>query len=143
MLTNRLPDKFEDKIVRVTEGGCWVWMASLDKHGYGQINLKGKVVRAHRHIFELLEGPVSPLLDLCHRCDNPPCVNPHHLFAGTRQQNMDDAKRKGRILGRPALMTCKYGHSKTGPNLYESGGRRLCRACRSRNDKIAHGRQIC
>ena len=76
--------------------GCWLWLAAKDKDGYGFFHLKGKLVKAHRFMWQLINGPI-PLNNLiCHHCDNPPCVRPDHLFAGTLQDNKDDQKRKGR-----------------------------------------------
>jgi hypothetical protein len=138
-----LTNRFESKIERIPEGGCWVWMASLDSKGYGQINLRGKIVRAHRHIFGLFGNSVPTGMDLCHRCDNRSCVNPAHLFVGSRQDNMDDAKSKGRKLGRPTATVCKHGHVKAGANLYLWRGRLGCRACRKASDDRLHGRLSC
>jgi hypothetical protein len=77
-------------------GPCAVWTASHDGRGYGQFVLRGhRKVQAHRWIWEQVNGSIPPGLEVCHRCDNPPCVR--HLFLGTHKQNMEDAAAKGRL----------------------------------------------
>jgi len=86
-------------IAKVTVGhdGCWGWVGSIDHFGYGQIQHEGKVQPAHRVSWVLARGPIPDGLCVLHRCDNPPCTNPEHLFLGTKKDNMMDAARKGRI----------------------------------------------
>jgi hypothetical protein len=76
-------------------GDCWLWTASADTAGYGQINISGKMVMAHRFAYLIMYGDPGALF-CCHKCDTPLCVNPHHLFLGTNAQNMADMVAKGR-----------------------------------------------
>ena len=82
--------------------GCWIWLGATS-HGYGAIRIAGKTVRAHRLAHRLASGVLTPSsLDVCHRCDLRSCVNPDHLFVGTRADNMRDCASKNRIVV-PAL----------------------------------------
>lgn len=88
-----LPLRFWQK-VSIGEG-CWLWTGSKTSHGYGQLNVGGRPVGAHRLMAEAVYGPLGSL-HACHHCDTPGCVRPDHLFPGTASDNMQDKARKGR-----------------------------------------------
>lgn len=75
--------------------GCWPWTGSR-RHAYGEVEIGGKKHYAHRLMYEHVYGPLDPDLNVCHKCDNPICVRPDHLFAGTQGDNMRDMSTKGR-----------------------------------------------
>jgi hypothetical protein len=75
---------------------CWPWANSTAK-GYGQIKVRGAVLRAHRVAYEIVNGTVPTGLHILHTCDNTLCVNPAHLRAGTHQDNMDEKRERGRV----------------------------------------------
>lgn len=101
------PSRIEKAIrerVAVMPTGCWEWTGTRNEQGYGRLWMSTGHRAAHRLAAHLwIEGfryGDFPLL-VCHRCDNPPCVNPEHLFIGTARDNALDASRKGRLVGWP------------------------------------------
>jgi len=79
-----------------TSKGCWIWEGIKGRGGYGKTFKDGKTMSAHRLSYEIFKGPIPDGLLICHSCDNPKCVNPSHLWAGTHQENTDDMMRKKR-----------------------------------------------
>lgn len=109
-------------------GPCWIWTASRDEQGYGQIGIGRKPRRAHRVVYEVLIGPVDPRLELDHLCRNRSCVNPGHLEPVTRLEN---ARRGISYWG--SRSACANGHEYTRASSYWNGKQRRCRVC-SRED---------
>lgn len=134
-----------------TSGGpdaCWPWTGGqVHEHGYGTLRVGGyskanpvkHKLYAHRLAWELTNGPIPAGLNVCHRCDNPPCCNPAHLFVGTQRENLQDASHKHRLPG-PGTSgdhhharqqtQCKHGHLFDEANtLWLKNGTRACRTC--------------
>jgi hypothetical protein len=94
-------DRIRRMTVRDEISGCWNWRGSL-RRGYGRMIVGSRVdgsrqsKSAHRAAYETFIGLIPPGLEICHHCDNRKCCNPEHLFAGTRQDNVDDREAKGR-----------------------------------------------
>jgi hypothetical protein len=81
---------------------CWKWMGYVNRGGYGKFRPgHSATVRAHRFAWQITFGPIPPGLIVCHRCDNPGCVRPEHLFLGTHLDNKRDSLSKGRSKLRP------------------------------------------
>jgi len=87
--------KFYSKVKKMPSG-CWEWQAYINRHGYGHLNVNGKTIHAHRMAWIYKNGEISGKILVCHKCDNPKCVNLDHLFLGTNQDNKNDAVNKKR-----------------------------------------------
>lgn len=81
------------------EDDCWEWLGAANREGYGEFPISMWPLKNKKatHVALLFSGVIVPEgMFACHHCDNPPCVNPKHLFVGTHQDNMDDMRKKGR-----------------------------------------------
>jgi hypothetical protein len=129
-------------VVRPELGPCWVWTANRNTLGYGVFCFLAKKLRANRVSWTLTRGPIPDGHGVLHKCDNPPCVRPEHLFTGTQRDNLLDCARKGRVRSYPSLAwqvsarnrstkpNCKHGHPLSGDNLrLTAAGYRRCRTC--------------
>lgn len=87
---------FWTKVHKLGPDECWEWLGSKDKDGYGRYNMKPTRYGAHRISYQIENGTIPPGQVICHTCDNPGCVNPKHLFAGTQLDNIKDMDNKGR-----------------------------------------------
>lgn len=118
--------------VKETDAGCWEWQGHRKKFGHGSFGRSGL---AHRHSWKLFRGPTPNGLCVLHKCDNPPCVNPNHLFLGTIRDNNEDRSTKGRngINGNAGRIRCIRGHEFNVENTYyrKDTTARQCKICRS------------
>jgi hypothetical protein len=102
-LTPQEIERFWSKVHRPTDAdSCWIWHGTTDQQGYGLFTVCRRMLKAHRVSYFLATGTDPAAMLVCHTCDNPPCVNPSHLFLGTAGDNLSDCISKGRFVnGRP------------------------------------------
>lgn len=99
--TMPIRDRLKSMIVINPVSGCWEWQGAK-RNGYGRTIIGSRkdgtrrTISAHRLSYEVWNGNIPDGYEVCHKCDNPACINPDHLFVGTRQDNIDDRERKGR-----------------------------------------------
>lgn len=139
-----LPDRFWNKVDRRGPDECWPWLGRLNDRGYGIYQIGTRRHAASRVLLDSIQGPLPPNVYACHHCDNPACVNPAHLFAGTAKDNRQDCVSKGRNYVPPQKTHCPKGHEYTPENTYRypNSGGRLCREClRAHNKRVAAQRK--
>ncbi|PKV80891.1 hypothetical protein ATK86_5328 [Nocardia fluminea] len=130
----RFSRDFSDFVDQTHRNGCWLWLGPTDRKGYGRWSSAkhGERGLAHRISLARVSEPEDPSLFACHHCDNPPCVNPAHLYWGTVQDNTRDmVTRKGVHNKGVHLTHCNRGHELRGTNLRIVGKSetRKCRTC--------------
>lgn len=125
-MEQKLIELFEKSVYPEPNTGCWIWGASLSR-GYGLLSSPEIIIRAHRFSYLHFKGPIPEGLHVCHSCDNKWCVNPDHLWIGTKLENEQDKKAKNRHKPR-FRMRCRNGHPFE-DNLYVHNGKNKCRAC--------------
>lgn len=112
-------ERLFSKIDQDPNNGCWNWTGTTQSNGYGNVS-GGK---AHRYSYALFVGHIPPKTDVCHRCDNRRCVNPSHLFLGSRRENMRDCVAKGRIATGERHGNCKLSSAQVAQIRAEYRGR--------------------
>lgn len=91
-------ERFWAKVDKAGPNGCWLWLGTCGEYGHGQVSIgNSRRTATSRVSWELHHGKIPTGMVVCHKCDNPPCVNPAHLFLGTLKDNSEDCVRKGRI----------------------------------------------
>ena len=95
-----LEQRLQDKII-VVASGCWEWQGCRNSQGYGSVRFNRRWQRAHRVFWQIFRGTIPRKMCVCHKCDNPSCVNPEHLWLGTIAENNQDKINKGRLAVSP------------------------------------------
>lgn len=124
-------ERFEARIAYEPMSGCWLWTGSTDPCGYGKVSIRGKIISTHVVSYTKARGPVPAALELDHLCRTPQCVNPDHLEAVTRRENV---LRGLSPMARNARLThCLRGHEFTSDSTYpprpNRGHERRCKLC--------------
>jgi hypothetical protein len=146
VLTPAQVERFHARVARGEPDACWPWTGADKGGGYGAFRVGRRIERTHRIAYTLAHGAIPDGLDVCHSCDNPPCCNPRHLFAGTKADNAHDRDAKGRNIG-PQLWKakplCARGHERTPQNTYvRKDGRRYCGACAREDQRVRYAARM-
>jgi hypothetical protein len=129
MVDDKTLERFMSKIKFFAHDGCWEWTGHLNNKGYGSFKVNGKRCMPHRFSFFIANTIGESDLLVCHKCDNPRCVNPEHLFLGTQSDNLRDCVLKKRHK-ESRKTHCPRGHDYNEENTrYNKHGHRRCRIC--------------
>ena len=110
-LVNIVPYDIFASHIEKTEN-CWLWKGRADKNGYGRFSYANNTVLTHRFSYAKHNGEFDDSLKVLHRCDNPPCLNPAHLFLGTQSANMQDMMQKKRYSKGSSRYNAKLDETK-------------------------------
>lgn len=114
-----IESRLRENVVINKDTGCWEWQGAKNNIGYGFIRDGDKMRTTHRVAYEIYRGPIPEGMCVLHKCDNRKCVNPEHLWLGTRQDNADDMINKGRhTKGFHEPMTCPHCGKTVNKNMY-------------------------
>ena len=133
---------FDSKVNKT--GACWLWIGEITDAGYGMATISGKRFRAHRISYELTKGEIPPGLQIDHLCRNRACINPDHLEAVSRRENI--LRGEGVTAQNLRRKTCIKGHPLRGMNLYlflnkkTNAYGRHCKRCRA-NAQMRYARR--
>ena len=148
-----LEERFWSKVEMIPFHPCWEWMGFRNEWGYGQVAISHRSPeRAHRLSWIIHYGPIPRGLFVCHRCDNPGCVRPDHLFLGTTTDNMRDMISKGRANISAAheasrekerrRVSCNRGHPHSAENTtVRPDGKRQCKVCSKVSQRLWYERK--
>jgi hypothetical protein len=139
-MTNLLtPKRYESILARliISPAGCWEWTGARDRHGYGRAGYgprKAGTGLVHRMVYQQVNGPIEPGLELDHLCRNHPCANPAHLEPVTHGENVQRGDGPALLAARNSAVTrCPQDHPYDDQNTYIPPGKtgRECRTCRN------------
>ena len=134
--------RFERKYTPEPNTGCWLWTAGTCRFGYGRFHYVKRDIESHRMSWHFYRGPIPDGLCVLHKCDTPACVNPDHLFLGTRADNNIDCTNKKR-QPRQNITHCKNGHLFSGYNVVvTSANKRACRLCSAARTRAHYAKHL-